>query len=92
MPQSLAAGTSVGHCTVVEPLGTGGMGEGYKATDTRLDRTVAIKVLPAALASDPEPSTGSGSSRAKPRDDRRERFLIRKRSSRRTGWAARPED
>src|SRR6266545_6170759 len=50
---SLAAGFRLGPYEVVSPLGAGGMGEVYKALDTRLDRSVALKVLPAALASDP---------------------------------------
>ncbi|HXW06431.1 MAG TPA: protein kinase [Vicinamibacterales bacterium] len=42
----LAAGTRLGPYTIVTPIGAGGMGEVYRARDTRLDRTVAIKVLP----------------------------------------------
>jgi Tol biopolymer transport system component len=51
---SLAAGTRLGPYEIVAPLGAGGMGEVYRARDTRLSREVAIKVLPAGLASDPE--------------------------------------
>ena len=50
----LPAGQRLGPYEVVSAIGAGGMGEVYKAKDTRLDRTVAIKVLPAASASDPE--------------------------------------
>lgn len=49
----LTAGTRLGVYEVVSPIGAGGMGEVYRARDTRLDRTVAIKVLPAQFASDP---------------------------------------
>ena len=51
---SLAAGTRLGPYEVLGPIGAGGMGEVYKARDTRLDRTVAIKVLPAELSADPD--------------------------------------
>jgi len=51
---SLSAGAKLGAFEIVAAIGAGGMGEVYKARDTRLDRIVAIKVLPAALASDPE--------------------------------------
>ena len=47
-----APGTRFGPYEIVKPLGAGGMGEVYEALDTRLDRAVAIKVLPAALAAD----------------------------------------
>ncbi len=50
---SLAFGTKLGPYEIQSPLGAGGMGEVYRARDTRLDRPVAIKVLPANLSSDP---------------------------------------
>ena len=50
----LAPGTSLGPYKIESRLGAGGMGEVYKATDARLDRTVAIKVLPEHVASDPD--------------------------------------
>jgi serine/threonine protein kinase len=50
----LSSGTRLGPYEVLAPLGAGGMGEVYRARDTRLEREVAIKVLPAELASDAE--------------------------------------
>src|ERR1700736_2644881 len=49
---SLASGTKLGPYEIQTALGAGGMVEVYRARDTRLDRTVAIKVLPAHLSSD----------------------------------------
>jgi serine/threonine protein kinase len=49
----LASGTHLGPYEIQSPLGAGGMGEVYRARDTRLDRTVAIKILPAQLSNDP---------------------------------------
>ncbi len=51
---SLAPGSRLGVYEVIALLGAGGMGEVYRARDTRLDRTVAIKVLPAQFAADPD--------------------------------------
>ncbi|MGH2611022.1 MAG: serine/threonine-protein kinase, partial [Tepidiformaceae bacterium] len=51
---TLAAGTRLGPYEIQAALGAGGMGEVYKARDSRLDRTVAIKILPEALAGDPQ--------------------------------------
>jgi serine/threonine protein kinase len=50
----LADGTRLGPFEIQSALGAGGMGEVYKARDTRLDRTVAVKVLPSHLATHPE--------------------------------------
>lgn len=51
---ALTSGTRLGPYEIQSPLGAGGMGEVYRARDTRLDRTVAVKILPAHLSSNPE--------------------------------------
>src|SRR6266480_3055742 len=49
---SLETGTKLGPYEIIAPIGAGGMGEVYRARDSRLDREVAIKVLPASFAND----------------------------------------
>ena len=51
---SLNPGTTLGPYTVTAQIGEGGMGEVYRARDTKLDRDVALKVLPEAFTSDPD--------------------------------------
>ena len=62
---ALTAGTRLGPYEIVSLVGVGGMGEVYKARDTRLDRTVAVKLLPAEVAD---------------RSDRRARFEVEARA------------
>jgi eukaryotic-like serine/threonine-protein kinase len=51
---TLASGTRLGPYEIQSPLGAGGMGEVYRARDTRLERTVAVKILPSHLSENPE--------------------------------------
>jgi len=49
----MTPGTKLGPYEILAPIGAGGMGEVYRAKDTRLDRSVAIKILPAQFSMDP---------------------------------------
>jgi|TARA_B100000315_G_scaffold258500_1_gene310884 hypothetical protein len=50
----LAVGSRLGPYEVVAPIGAGGMGEVYRARDTKLERDIALKILPEAFVNDPE--------------------------------------
>src|SRR2546428_7384924 len=52
MPMTLASGTKLGRYEIRSKIGEGGMGEVYLAQDTKLDRKVALKILPAEVAAD----------------------------------------
>ena len=56
---ALGLGARLGPYSVTAKIGEGGMGEVYRARDTKLDRDVALKVLPDAFASDPDPRASS---------------------------------
>ena len=51
---TLRAGTRLGPYEILAPLGAGGMGEVYRARDAKLERDIAVKVLPESVAGDPE--------------------------------------
>ena len=55
---SLASGTRLGAYEITSLIGAGGMSEVYRARDTKLNRNVAIKILPDTFAADPEPVAG----------------------------------
>jgi serine/threonine protein kinase len=65
---ALTSGTKLGPYEILSPLGADGMGEVYRARDTRLDRTVAVKILPSHLSDKPEAKQRS--------TERQGRFLL----------------
>ncbi len=72
---ALTPGTTLGVYEVLSAIGAGGMGEVYKARDTKLDRDVALKILPDAFVNDPEaagpvPAGSEGAGLAQPPEHR----------------------
>ncbi len=56
----LTVGSRIAHYDVTALIGEGGMGQVYQATDTKLNRQVALKILPEAFATDPDRLVGNG--------------------------------
>ena len=56
---SLDVGSRLGHDDVTALIGEGGMGQVHRATDTKLNRQVALRILPEAFADDPPPHAGT---------------------------------
>jgi serine/threonine protein kinase len=55
---ALSRGMQIGSCEILDPIGSGGMGEVYRGRDTRLGRDVAVKALPDAFAHDADRRAG----------------------------------
>jgi serine/threonine protein kinase len=87
---SIAPGTSLLHYRIVDKLGEGGMGIVWRATDTNLDREVAIKVLPEALAAEPSCWPRS-TTRASPRSTACTNTTLRQAQCASSRWNSSPE-